>query len=152
LTQQELAAGRIPAGTVYRLPTEAEWECAARAGTSTRFSYGDDPDYSSVTNYAWFLDFGSPDLTVHPVGQKLPNSFGLYDMHGNVWEWCQDNYGSLPGGVQVDPTGLPSTLLRDKVMRGGAYDYGNSGCRSASRLFRFPLFPDSDVGFRIVLA
>lgn len=151
LTQRELAAGRIPAGSQYRLPTEAEWECAARAGTSTRFSYGDDPNYASVTNYAWFLDLGHPDLTVHPVGQKLPNPWGLYDVHGNVWEWCQDNFGSLPGGNQIDPTGLPSTLLRDKVLRGGAYDYPDQSCRSASRIFRFPLFPDSDVGFRVVL-
>jgi formylglycine-generating enzyme required for sulfatase activity len=151
LTQRELAAGRIPAGSQYRLPTEAEWECAARAGTTTRFSYGDDPTYASTTNYAWFLDLGHPDLTVHPVGQKLPNPWGLYDVHGNVWEWCQDNYGPLPGGVQTDPAGPASTLLRDKVMRGGAYDYPNSSCRSASRLFRFPLWPDSDVGFRVVL-
>ena len=151
LTQRELAAGRISPGSRYRLPTEAEWECAARAGTSTRFSYGDDPNYLSTTNYAWFLDFAILDLTVHSVGQKLPNPWGLYDMHGNVWEWCQDNYGSLPGGVQIDPTGPASSLLRDKVMRGGAYDYPNSSCRSASRLFRFPLWPDSDVGFRVVL-
>ena len=152
LTERELAAGRIPPGSCYRLPTEAEWECAARAGTTTQFSYGGDPNYENTTNFAWFLDLGHPDLTVHPVGQKLPNPWGLYDMHGNVWEWCQDNYGPLPGGVQTDPTGPASTLLRDKVMRGGAYDYPNSSCRSASRLFFFPLFPDSDLGFRVVLA
>jgi formylglycine-generating enzyme required for sulfatase activity len=151
LTQRELAAGRISAGSQYRLPTEAEWECAARAGTTTRFSYGDDPGYASLTNYAEFLDFAILDLTVHSVGQKLPNPWGLYDMHGNVWEWCADNYGLLPGGVQVDPTGPASTLLSNKVMRGGAYDYPNSSCRSASRLFRFPLWPDSDAGFRVVL-
>ena len=152
LTQRERAAGRILPGSRYRLPTEAEWECAARAGTATRFSYGDDPNYASTTNYAWFLDLGKPDLTVHPVGQKLPNPWGLYDMHGNVWEWCQDDYGPLPGGIQIDPTGPASSLLRDKVARGGAYDYPNSSCRSATRLFRFPLWPDSDVGFRVVLA
>ncbi|MFO1512870.1 MAG: SUMF1/EgtB/PvdO family nonheme iron enzyme [Verrucomicrobiota bacterium] len=152
LTLRELAAGRILPGSRYRLPTEAEWECAARAGTTTQFSYGDDPNYANTTNYAWFLDLGHPDLTAHPVGQKLPNPWGLYDMPGNVWEWCQDDYGSLPGGVQIDPTGPASTLLRDKVMRGGAYDYPNSSCRSASRIFRFPLWPDSDVGFRTVLA
>ena len=151
LTERELASGRISPGSLYRLPTEAEWECAARAGTSTRFSYGDDPQYLSLTNYAWFLDFAILDLTVHSVGQKRPNSWGLYDMYGNVWEWCQDNYGTLPGGVQIDWSGPPSSLLRDKVMRGGAYDYPNSSCRSASRAFRFPLWPDSDVGFRVVL-
>src|SRR5262249_548545 len=131
--------------------TEAEWECAARAGTSTRFSYGDDPNYVSVTNYAWFLDFAHIDLTVHAVGQKLPNPWGLYDMHGNVWEWCQGGYGPLPGGVQIDPAGPADNSFGLKVMRGGAYDYPNSSCRSASRLFRFALFPDSDLGFRVVL-
>jgi formylglycine-generating enzyme required for sulfatase activity len=151
LTQRERMAGRIPAGSQYRLPTEAEWECAARAGTTTRFSYGDDPGYASLTNYAWFLDLAILDLTVHSVGQKLPNPWGLYDMNGNVWEWCQDAYGPLPGGVQTDPTGPPAAPLADKVLRGGAYDYPNSSCRSASRLFRFPLWPDSDVGFRVVL-
>jgi formylglycine-generating enzyme required for sulfatase activity len=153
-TQRELAAGRIPPGSQYRLPTEAEWECAARAGTSTRFSYGDDvPNSTSLTNYAWFLDLAILDLTVHAVGQKLPNPWGLYDVHGNVWEWCQDWYGSLPGGVQIDPTGPATpTQQSSKVMRGGAYDYPDSSCRSASRLF-FPVTnTDTDLGFRVVLA
>ncbi|HXT39303.1 MAG TPA: SUMF1/EgtB/PvdO family nonheme iron enzyme [Candidatus Angelobacter sp.] len=152
LTQRELAAGRIPPGSRFRLPTEAEWEYAARAGTTTRFSYGDDaPNYTSLANYAWFLDLGHPDLTVHAVGQKLPNPWGLYDMYGNVWEWCQDWYDSLPGGVQIDPTGPPGPVQFDeKVMRGGAYDYPNSSCRSASRLFRPANQPDSDLGFRVV--
>ena len=151
LTRRELAAGRIPTGSQYRLPTEAEWECAARAGTLTRFSYGDDPSYASLTNYAWFLDLSVLDLIVHPVGQKLPNPWGLYDMYGNVWEWCQDWYGDLPGGIQTDPTGPPSNPTGNKVLRGGAYDYPNSSCRSASRLFRNAILPDSDVGFRVVL-
>ena len=137
LTQREIAAGHIPPGSRYRLPTEAEWECAARAGTTTRFSYGDDPGYTSLTNYAWFLDFAVLDLTVHPVGQKLPNPWGLYDMYGNVWEWCQDWYGDLPGRTVTDPTGPPGPVVLDfKVMRGGAYDYGQNSCRSASRLFQ----------------
>ena len=154
LTQQELAAGRIPPGSHYRLPTEAEWECAARAGTTTRFSYGDDDvNYTSLTNYAWFLDLGHPDLIVHPVGQKLPNPWGLYDMHGHVWEWCQDWYDDQPGGILTDPTGPPGPVqFGRKVMRGGAYDYPNSVCRSASRFFRPATDPDSDLGFRVVLA
>lgn len=151
LTLQELAAGRIPAGSRYRLPTEAEWECAARAGTTTRFSFGDDPFYTSVTNYAWFIDFAHLDLTVHRVGQKLPNPWGLYDMGGNVWEWCQDAYGDQTGGVQIDPEGPGSNAQGLKVIRGGAYDYPDSDCRSASRFFRFADWPDSDVGFRVVL-
>src|SRR5882724_2824304 len=153
LTQRELAAGRISAGSQYRLPTEAEWECAARAGTSTRFSYGDDPGYASLTNYAWFLDLSILDLTVHSVGQKLANSWGLYDMYGNVWEWCQDWYGDQQGGIQIDPTGPASNPSGLKVMRGGAYDYPNSSCRSASRLFftASPFLTDTDLGFRVVL-
>jgi formylglycine-generating enzyme required for sulfatase activity len=153
LTQQELAAGRISPGSHYRLPTEAEWECAARAGTTTRFSYGDDDqNYTSLTNYAWFLDFAHIDLTVHPVGQKLPNPWGIYDMHGHVWEWCQDWYGDQLGGVQTDPQGPATNAQGLKVMRGGAYDYPNNDCRSASRFFRFANQPDSDLGFRVVLA
>ena len=150
LTQQELAAGRIPAGTAFRLPTEAEWEYAARAGTSTRFSYGDDLDASSLTNYAWYAPNAS--LMVHPVGVKLPNPWGLYDTEGNVWEWCQDFYGALPGGVQVDPKGPDSNPLGLKVMRGGAYDYFDSDCRSAKRLYFSPGLTDTDLGFRVVLA
>jgi formylglycine-generating enzyme required for sulfatase activity len=151
LTAQEQAAGRIPTGTRYRLPTEAEWECATRAGTTNRFSYGDDPNYVSATNYMWELF--SADLTTHPVGQKLPNPWGLYDIHGNVWEWCLDWYDALSGDVQVDPVGPVGPVQFDaKVLRGGAYDHPNSSCRSASRIFRSQLWPDSDVGFRVVLA
>ncbi len=150
-TQQELAAGRIPAGSLYRLPTEAEWECAARAGTSTRFSYGDDPSYASLPDHAWFSQNGG--ATVHPVGLKLPNAWGLYDMAGNVWEWCQDWFGPLPGGVQTDPTGPASSPSALKVMRGGAFDFGSSDCRSARRNFfgASPFLTDSDLGFRVVL-
>jgi formylglycine-generating enzyme required for sulfatase activity len=151
LTQQELAAGHIPAGSQYRLPTEAEWECAARAGTSTRFSYGDDLDYTSLTNHAWFILNGG--LTVHPVGQKLPNPWGLYDIEGNVWEWCQDWLGDLPGGTVTDPQGPPSNLIGEKVIRGGAYDFDVTDCRSARRFFfgNHPALTDSDLGFRVVL-
>jgi formylglycine-generating enzyme required for sulfatase activity len=152
LTQRELAAGRIPVGSQYRLPTEAEWECAARAGTTTRFYYGDDLNYSSLTNYAWFFLNGA--LTVHQVGQKLPNPWGLYDMEGNVWEWCQDWLGDLPGGAVSDPQGPPSNAIGWKVIRGGAYDFDVTDCRSARRYFygSHPGLTDSDLGFRVVLA
>jgi len=151
LTQRELAAGRIPAGSEYRLPTEAEWECAARAGTSTRFSYGDDPGYNSLTNHSWYA--ANSGLTAHPVGQKLPNPWGLYDMEGNVVEWCQDWFASLPGGVQTDPTGPASSASGRKVVRGGAFDNTEQSCRSASRLLfsAVPPLTDTDLGFRVVL-
>jgi formylglycine-generating enzyme required for sulfatase activity len=152
LTQRELAAGRIPPGSQYRLPTEAEWEYAARAGTSTRFSYGDDPSYESLTNYAWFAM--NAGFGVHPVGQKLPNPWGLFDMHGNVWEWCQDWLGDLPGGSVTDPQGPPSNSIGWKVIRGGGYDFSESDCRSARRYFfgNHPALTDSNLGFRVVLA
>jgi|GEM_PF-939092 len=151
LTQRELAAGRIAPGSRYRLPTEAEWECAVRAGTSTRFSYGDDPGYTSLTNHAWF--FLNGDLTVHPVGRKLPNPWGLYDVEGNVWEWTLDWLGDLPGGAVTDPQGPPSNPIGCKVVRGGGYDFGESDCRSARRFCfgNHPALNDSNLGFRVVL-
>jgi formylglycine-generating enzyme required for sulfatase activity len=149
LTQRELAAGRIPPGSRYRLPTEAEWECAARAGTTNRFSYGDDLTYSSLTNYAW-QNFEN-GITTHPVGKKLPNPWGLYDMYGNVFEWCQDWLGPLPGGSVIDPQGAASNAIGWKVMRGGAFDFGGPACRSASRNFRGYPIPDTNLGFRVVL-
>ena len=151
LTQRELAEGRIPAGTQYRLPTEGEWECAARAGTSTRFSYGDDPAYTELRNHSWFA--ANSGLAPHPVGQKLPNPWGLYDMEGNAVEWCQDWFGPLSGGVQTDPTGPASSASGRKVTRGGAFDNTQQSCRSAARsLFNAgPFDTDTDLGFRVVL-
>lgn len=152
LTQRELAAGRIPPGSRYRLPTEAEWEYAARAGTSTRFSYGDDPGYASLTNHAWI--FVNSALSVHPVGQKLPNPWGLYDIYGNVFEWCQDWLGDLSGGDVVDPQGPLSNPIGWKVIRGGGFDFSEGDCRSARRYFfgNHPALNDWNLGFRVVLS
>jgi formylglycine-generating enzyme required for sulfatase activity len=151
LTQREVVAGRISFGSYFRLPTEAEWECAARAGTSTRFSYGDDPGYTTLANHAWYAS--NSGFMPHPVGQKLPNPWGLYDMEGNVVEWCQDWFGLFPGGVQTDPTGPASSLSGRKVTRSGAFDNSEQSCRSAARsLFNAgPLDTDTDLGFRVVL-
>jgi formylglycine-generating enzyme required for sulfatase activity len=148
LTAQERSAGRLPAGWAYRLPTEAEWEYAARAGTTTRFSYGDDPGYTQLGNYAWYV--ANSGNTTHPVGQKQPNPWGLYDMHGNVWEWCLDWYGTYPGGSLTDPVGPGSGSYR--VLRGGSWSNVGLYCRSASRFYFTPGFRDIVIGFRAVLA
>ncbi len=148
LTERERLAGRLPAGYVYRLPMEAEWGYACRAGTTTRFSYGDDLSYTSLGDYAWY-DSNSGGTT-HPVGKKLPNAWGLYDMYGNVWEWCQDWYGTYPGGSVTDPRG-PSTGS-DRVIRGGCWVHDGGNGRTARRFNFSPGFRGSILGFRSVLA
>jgi formylglycine-generating enzyme required for sulfatase activity len=150
LTQWERAAGRIATNSVYRLPTEAEWEYACRGWTSTRFSCGDDPGYTNLTNYAWYRD--NSGGTTHPVGQKLPNPWGLYDMHGNVWEWCQDWHGDYyAGGVALDPQGPATGSAR--VYRGGAWTSYARDCRSAARSGNaYPVLWYGYFGFRVVLA
>jgi len=149
LTERERAAGRIPLNSVYRLPTEAEWEYACRAWTSTRFSHGDDPGYKDLAQYAWH--WHNSGLTTHSVGQKLPNPWGLYDLHGNVWEWCQDGWSEHhPGGTVVDPQGLATGS--DRVLRGGGWSYEPRNCRSASRTRGSSGDTYNAFGFRTVLA
>jgi len=150
LTASERAAGRIPAGWGYRLPTEAEWEYASRAGArTTRFGYGDDMSFTALTNYAWYHD--NSTSTTHPVEQKLANPWGLMDMHGNVGEWCNDWYGTYPGGSVTDPPGPGSGTCR--VFRGGNYAGGTLHCRSARRdNDGLPDVPDFRIGFRVVLS
>ena len=88
-------------GKTVVLPTEAQWEYACRAGSKTRFSFGDKD--SDLGDYAWYSD-NSGGMT-HPVGQKKPNAWGLYDMHGNAWQWCSDSYGPYAAADKTDPTG-----------------------------------------------
>ena len=149
LTERERQAGRLPEGKVYRLPTEAEWEYACRAGTTTRFSFGDDPQGTELEKYAWYD--GNSGRQTHPVGTKLPNPWGLYDMHGNVFEWCQAWYSdSLPGGSVTDPQGASSGTSR--ALRGGSWNDSAGVCRSAYRGRFRPGGRDWDVGFRVCLA
>jgi formylglycine-generating enzyme required for sulfatase activity len=150
LTQQERNAGRIPINCVYRLPTEAEWQYACRAWTSTRFNYGEDPGYANLGNYAWFA--GNSEGQTHSVGLKPPNLWGLYDMHGNVSEWCQDWLSSvLPGGSVMDPRGPASGEYRT-LGGGGSYLYNADWCRSGGRDCNGADAAPPNYGFRVVLA
>lgn len=135
----------------YRLPSEAEWEYACRAGTNTRYSFGDSESKMEEYGYCDNLDIGS-----HPVGQKKPNPWGLYDMHGNVWEWMQDKYhesyegAPAQGSAREDDNGSSKTM---RVLRGGSWQTSAVGCRSASRYY----YPEvarrnsSRAGFRILM-
>ncbi len=134
-------------GMKFRLPTEAEWEYACRAGTSTRFHWGDDPGYTGIDEYAWWS--GNSDAQTHDVGAKRPNPWGLFDMNGNVWEWCQDWYHLSYSGAPSDqsPWVLPADWRR--ISRGGSF-FDRSGCRSASRICDYPRYAgDHGTGFRI---
>ena len=155
LTATEHNNDKLPAGESYRLPTEAEWEYACRAGTTTVFSFGDDE--SKLGDYAWFHGNAknAGEEYAHKVGMKKPNPWGLYDMHGNVFEWCSDWHGeALSGGV--DPVG--PNRGSDRVGRGGGW-WGDPGsCQSAIRGSFIPSDrggsdrsrrDDSRLGFRV---
>jgi len=135
---EEKAAGRA-----YRLPTEAEWEYACRAGTTTKFSFGDDK--SKLDECAWHA--ANSDGQTHVFGQKSPNAWGLYDMHGNVFEWCEDWYGDYPSGSATDPTGPKSG--RRRVCRGGSWFNDARHCRSGDRFGNFPGIRNIHNGFRV---
>ncbi len=138
---------RMEGGNKYRLPTETEWEYACRAGAKTRFCFGESDD--QLGGYAWWAgnaDWAWEDYA-HAVGTKRPNAWGLYDMHGNVWEWCQDWYGYYPTGSITDPVG-PSTGA-DRVNRGGSWDDRSRFCRSACRDKNVPGLRAQVLGFRL---
>jgi len=125
--------------SVYRLPTEAEWEYACRAGTTTAYSFGDSLTKNDANIYG---------PSIKPVGSYKPNAFGLYDMHGNAEEWCEDGYAPYPNGAVTDPKG-PETGLRAIMIRGGAFNDVASKARSSSRNFFTPSGRYVNGGFRL---
>jgi formylglycine-generating enzyme required for sulfatase activity len=134
------------AGHEYRLPTEAEWEYACRAGTKTKYSFGEDEQL--LSEFAWYRSENSKRKT-RPVGQKKANAWGLHDMHGNVWEWCQDYWSdSFPRNSVTDPAGLASGHYR--VKRGGSWSHSARFCSSASRGRTAADFRDYYLGFRVL--
>ncbi|MFN0052780.1 MAG: formylglycine-generating enzyme family protein [Planctomycetales bacterium] len=145
LTKQEGQADRIPAGWEYSLPTEAQWERACRARTETKYNFGDDA--SKLSDSAWFHDSVGAEFFAHRVGQKKPNSWGLHDIHGNVWEWCRGTFEEgLPGGRD------PETKLGDfLVIRGGAWNFDAFCCRSAFRNGSGSGCNEYNLGFRVAL-
>ncbi len=140
------ALNRQGLGT-FRLPSEAEWEYACRAGTQTRFYWGDDQDYIRIGDYAWYWGNCSSEQYAHVVGQKMSNAWGLHDMSGNVWEWCQDWYGPYSGEAATDPGGPVSGSYR--VLRGGSWGYVDFNCRSAVRDWYDPDAGIFYYGFRL---
>jgi formylglycine-generating enzyme required for sulfatase activity len=145
LTRREQELGHLPAGYEYRLPSEAEWEYACRAGSTNLFSFGDDAGIAD--EYAWTGE--NCDATTHPVGLKRPNPWGLYDMHGNVWEWCSDWFAPYPAAPLTDPVGAVSNKY--KVFKGGGWNQEAQYARSSSRFMMSPSNGIHFVGFRIVL-
>ena len=129
----------------FRLPTEAEWECACRGGTSTPFGFGSDREL--LAEYGWFL--GSAARRTHLGGELRPNLRGLFDMHGNLAEWCHDSYDSYPREGVTDPTG-PSQQAPSRVFRGGSWSTDPIVCRSACRSLDPPATGSAGIGFRLV--
>ncbi|MBR5978818.1 MAG: formylglycine-generating enzyme family protein, partial [Verrucomicrobia bacterium] len=156
LTAIEREAGRLPDGYEYTLPTEAQWEYACRAGTTTAFNNGTNiptkeqenkepcPNLDEVGWYKY-----NSDETTHPVGLKKPNAWGVYDMHGNVFEWCLDWKGDYPTSSVTDPKG--ASTGSERVARGGSLSSSAFSCRSALRFGDFPSMPFGNFGFRVAL-
>ena len=126
----------------YRLPTEAEWEYSCRAGTTTAYSFGDEITPKDA-NY-----FDSKIDKPVAVGSYKPNAFGLYDLHGNVWEWCEDWYGDYPSGAVTDPKGPAKG--EDRVLRGGSFYLRVSSARSCLRYYNSPTNLSDYNGCRLV--
>ena len=130
----------------YRLPSEAEWEYACRAGTQTKHFFGN--DLLELDEYAWYTE--NSGCKTHPVAQKKPNSWGLYDMYGNVWEWVSDEFHENYNGAPQDGASWQDGTISDKVSRGGSWFCTSGFCRSASRFKRNPESKIGNLGFRLL--
>jgi formylglycine-generating enzyme required for sulfatase activity len=140
LTERGRTEGWLPPGYTVTLPSEAQWEYACRAGTTD--------DFGGRMEFVGWYSGNSEDHT-HVAGRKKPNAWGLDDMHGNVWEWCLDWYGTYPGGSVTDPTGATSGTRR--VIRGGSWSSVSARCRASVRDGWKPGERGNDVGFRLAL-
>jgi formylglycine-generating enzyme required for sulfatase activity len=138
-------------GKTFSLPSEAQWEYACRAGTTTRFYWGDDPDYTRINDYSWWYLNAEGERYVHVVGQKLPNPFGLFDMSGNAYEVCLDTWHSDYTGSPTNGSAWVASTGNDRVIRGGSVDDTGEWHRSASRWSVGSIqFPGYYWGFRLV--
>jgi sulfatase modifying factor 1 len=158
LTAQERSAGRLPAGYEYTLPTEAQWEYACRAG-STDATYAGPVNATTLDRIAWYdrnsaegyagRRLGASRSGPRDVARKEPNAWGLFDMSGNIWQWCRDGYGPYPGGSVTDPLG--PTILTQRVNRGGSFGSGANSMRSACRASNPQAEASAYRGFRLAL-
>ena len=134
-------------GVRYRLPTEAEWEYACRAGSSGKYCYGDDE--TSFGEYAWYKK--NAEGVTHNVGSKKPNDWGLYDMHGNVWEWCSDRYAEDYTATPCDGSAYAVASEKGRVLRGGSYNADADKCSSTSRINLGSGGKNYFIGFRVLI-
>jgi formylglycine-generating enzyme required for sulfatase activity len=148
VTQELRSRGLLDKGEVIRLPSEAEWEYVCRAGTTTAYSFGDDP--KELTTYAWFT--GNAKGNDPPVGVKKANSWGFYDMHGYVWEWCADAWHPTYEGAPDDGRPWSANDAKERVIRGGAWTETAERCRSAYRGHEPAGTRTAAIGFRCVRA
>jgi len=133
-------------GKKYRLPTEAEWEYACRAGADTKYCFGDDK--ALLDEYAWYAE--NAGKVTHDVGSKKPNAWGLYDMHGNVWEWCLDRYADDYSDTPLDGSAYAVSSEKGRVLRGGSYNGDADKCSCTSRINLGSGGKNYFIGFRLV--